>query len=196
MPKFQKIKLALAFISLFALISLVQTTYSKYNTSAFGDATMSVARWQIAINDQDIIQDSFITNVIVPTIIESDHVKAGVLAPRSTAYFDLVIDYTNVETSFEYTLATSIPQSGSISDLRVTAYSENGGELVAVNGELSNLSGTVLVDEEPRVKTIRVYASWEDFDDETMDNSADTQASIDNKKAILNVLLNFKQLVN
>lgn len=196
MPKFHKIKLALAFISLFALISMVQETYSKYNTSAFGDVAMSIARWQIKVNSQDVIQNSYITNTISPTIISNVHVKEGVMAPRSVAYFDLVLDYTNVDTSFDYNIVTSVPPDGAVTDLKVTGYSENGGSIVPVNGMLTNLMGQVLLTDVTRTKTIRIYTSWDDSASETMDNAADTEATLANKKAALNVLINFKQLTN
>lgn len=196
MPKFHKIKLALAFISLFALISLVQETYSKYSASAIADVSMSIARWQITINNQDIIENSYITNTIVPTIISNDHVKEGVLAPRSVGYYDLVIDYTNVDTSFEYTIITSVPEASGVSDLKVTGYSENGGSIIPVNGEISNLNNTILYSESTRVKSLRIYITWEDSEEEQMNNAADTNAALGNKKAMINTLINFKQITD
>ena len=196
MPKFHKIKLALAFISLFALISLVQETYSKYNASAIADVSMSIARWQITINDQDIIENSYITNTIVPTIINNQHVKEGVLAPRSVGYYDLVIDYTNVDTSFEYTIITSVPETSGVSDLKITGYSENGGSITPVNGEISNLSDIVLYTETSRTKTLRIYITWADFAEEDMDNAADTTAALTNQSAMINTVINFKQVTD
>lgn len=175
---------------------MVQETYSKYNTSAFGSASMSIARWQIVVNGQDVVQSSYLTNTITPTIMSSDHVKEGVMAPRSVAYFDLVLDYSKVDTSFEYNIVTTVPQAEAVSDLKVTGYSENGGSIVPVNGAISNLTGTVLLTETQRTKTIRIYTTWEDSVTETMDNAADTDASLTNKKAVINVLINFKQLAN
>lgn len=196
MPKFYKIKLALAFISLFALINMVQVTYSKYNTDASGDASLSIARWQIAINNQDIIASSSITNVITPTIISDANVKDGVMAPESVGYFDLVLDYTNVETSFEYTINTSIPQTSGVTDLKVTGYSIDGGTITPVSGSLVNLTSTILLSESIRSRTVRVYITWEDSLTETMNNAADTDATLNEKQAILSVLINFKQITN
>lgn len=194
MPKFYNIKLALAFLSLFALVSMVQDTYSKYNTAAQGDASLSIARWQISINNQDIIDNSYITNAITPSTISSDHVKEGVFAPQSVGYFDLVLDYSNVDTSFEYTIVTSIPESSGVTDLIVTGYSIDGGTIVPVSGGLTNITNTILLSEVKRTKTIRIYITWEDSLTETMDNEADTDATIAQAQAVLSVLINFKQV--
>lgn len=194
MPKFYNIKLALAFLSLFALVSMVQDTYSKYNTAAQGDASLSIARWQISINNQDIIDNSYITNAITPSTISSDHVKKGVFAPQSVGYFDLVLDYSNVDTSFEYTIVTSIPESSGVTDLIVTGYSIDGGTIVPVSGGLTNITNTILLSEVERTKTIRIYITWEDSLTETMDNEADTDATIAQAQAVLSVLINFKQV--
>lgn len=196
MPKFHKIKLALAFLSLFALISMVQKTYTKYNTSAFGDASMSIARWQIVVNNQDVVQNAFITNVISPTIISNEHVKEGVMAPRAVGYFDLFLNYTNVDTSFDLTVVSSIPNDAGVTDLKVTGYSEDGGAIVPLDGELTNFVRRILLSDSLRTKTIRVYITWEDSETESMDNAADTDASLTNKKAVLHVLLNFKQVTD
>lgn len=194
MPKFYNIKLALAFLSLFALVSMVQDTYSKYNTAAQGDASLSIARWQISINNQDIIDNSYITNAITPSTISSGHVKEGVFAPQSVGYFDLVLDYSNVDTSFEYTIVTSIPESSGVTDLIVTGYSIDGGTIVPVSGGLTNITNTILLSEVERTKTIRIYITWEDSLTETMDNEADTDATIAQAQAVLSVLINFKQV--
>lgn len=194
MRKLFRIKLAFAFFSLFALISMVQETYTKYNTEAMGNATMSIARWQISVNNQDIVSSSFLTNTITPTILESTHVKSGVIAPKSVGYFDLVLDYTNVDTSFEWTLVTSVPATGGVSDLKVTGYSEDGGPLTPVTGQITNITQQVLLNDTQRTKTMRIYITWDDGAGTNMDNAQDTEATLKNLKATLNVLLNFKQI--
>lgn len=191
--KFKKVKLALAFLSLFILINMVQKTYMKYNSSASGEAIFDVARWQITVNNQDIIESSSISNVITPTILENPHTKSGKVAPLSKGYFDIVIDYTNVETSFEYSIKPDLNFNKNVEDFKITGYSVNGGELNTVNDEIAILERIYLNNPE-RVKTIRIYISWYDGEEETMDNAADTNATLQNKKANLNILLNFKQI--
>lgn len=108
----------------------------------------------------------------------------------------MVLDYTNVETSFEYTINTSIPQTSGVTDLKVTGYSIDGGTITPVSGSLVNLTSTILLSESIRSRTVRVYITWEDSLTETMNNAADTDATLNEKQAILSVLINFKQITN
>ncbi len=192
MYKFSKMKLIFAFLSLLLLINFVQDTYAKYNSDATGDAIVTISGWHITVNNQDIISNSFITNVITPTIILNPHVKSGTIAPLSAGYFDLVLDYTNVEVSFDYSFLSSISALSSVTDLKVTGYSEDGGAVIPVSGPLS-ITGTVLLTNPVRTKTVRVYMTWDDSISETMNNAADTNASINNGEAILSVVINFTQ---
>ncbi|NLA33159.1 MAG: hypothetical protein GX864_04400 [Mollicutes bacterium] len=193
MKKFKRIKPFLAVISLFLLINLFQETYAKYTTGASGHARLGIARWLIKINNQDIIESNYITNVINPTIITSPHVKDNVLAPRSTGYFDLVIDYNDVDVSFDYIVNVDVSNQSSVSDLKVTGYSEDGGSVISTPGTISNLTETVLLGDTPRTKTLRVYLMWEDSETEHMNNEADTNAALSQEPAILNVTLRFTQ---
>lgn len=196
MFNFKNLKLVVAFLSLFVLISFVQETYAKYNTEAEGQASVNIARWQISINDQDIITDSYITNVITPTLLNNPNVKDGVIAPQSLGYFDLILNYTNVDVSFNYGITTSISTSSGVSDLKVTGYSENGGAIIPVNGSMTNIGKDILITNTNRTNSIRVYITWEDSDEENMNNSADTTAAINQGKAILNVAIKFKQITD
>lgn len=195
MYNLSKFKLIIACLSLFLLITFVQDTYAKYNTQATGDANVNISRWQISINNQDIISDSFITNVITPTIISNQHVKSGTMAPLSEGYFDLLIDYTNVDVSFSYEVSTEISLSSSVTDLQVTGYSENGGSVIPLSGSM-DINGSVLLSNPLRTKTLRIYMTWDDSLTETMNNSDDTMASINLGKAILTVNLGFTQITN
>ena len=191
MNNFKKIKPFLALI--FLLISMFQETYAKYTTGANGQARLGIARWLIKVNNQDIIESNYITNVINPTIITSPHVKDNVLAPLSTGYFDLSLDYTNVDVSFDYFINIDVSADSSVYDLKVTGYSEDGGETTPVTGTISNLTKTVLLEDTVRTKNIRIYLMWEDSETEQMDNAADTNAAISQEPALLNVSLRFTQ---
>lgn len=190
----KKIKPILAIFSLFLLISIVQETYGKYTSDSTGQAQIGIARWLIKINNQDIITNEYITNVINPTLIGNTNVKDGVIAPRSQGYFDLVLDYTDVDVSFEYNLNAGVSIDSGVSDLKITGYSENGGTVIPASGGLNNITQTINVSNPDRVKTIRIYLIWEDSLTENMDNASDTMAAINQDTAILNVSITFTQV--
>ena len=93
-------------------------------------------------------------------------------------------------------LFRSVPETSGVSDLKITGYSENGGSITPVNGEISNLSDIVLYTETSRTKTLRIYITWADFAEEDMDNAADTTAALTNQSAMINTIINFKQVTD
>lgn len=193
--KFRKLKLAMAFLSLFALVSMVQKTYMKYNSSAGGNTNFNIARWQIAVNNKDIIKANDVTNVITPVIIKNNHVRDGKIAPLSTGYFDLVLDYTNVDISFKLKALLDNNVNNDVKDFKVTSYSLNGGEIIPVNNNLT-IEEKIYLSNPERVKTIRVYVKWLDGVGEIMNNEDDTNATLNQKKASISVQLNFVQINN
>lgn len=74
---------------IFILISLyfINTIYGKYLTSASGTAVMPISRWNITINNQQIKNNSDITNIIIPTFPGNDYIAANIIAPTATRIF-------------------------------------------------------------------------------------------------------------
>lgn len=181
-----------AFASLFVLISLVQNTYAKYTSSATADTEMSIAKWNILVNNSDIINNSDFSNTIQPVFPGSTHISSDIIAPLSEGYFDILIDYTNVDVSFDQTIKLSHSASNTIDDLVITGYSINSGVVTAVGDTSAQITSTVLLSEVSRTKTYRIYVKWIDGAGEQMDNAADTAAT-KTGKASIKVSLSFVQ---
>ena len=190
------IKIILAFVSLVFSISLIQETYAKYQTTATGETSIKIARWNIKVNEQDILLNSAVTEAITPVFIGNDNTKADVIAPRAEGYFDIIMDTTNVDVSFRYTISTSPNLESSVTDLIVTGYSINGSEITNVDGNMTNVTNTVLYTDTNKINTVRVYIKWNDDETGTMTNADDTNASLSLKDASINALINFTQIAN
>lgn len=190
------IKIILAFVSLVFSISLIQETYAKYQTTATGETSIKIARWNIKVNEQDILLNSAVTEAITPVFIGNDNTKADVIAPRAEGYFDIIMDTTNVDVSFRYTISTSPNLESSVTDLIVTGYSINGSEITNVDGNMTNVTNTVLYTDTNKINTVRVYIKWNDDETSTMTNADDTNASLSLKDASINALINFTQIAN
>ena len=54
----RKMLFFVALISLFYCVSIMQDTYGKYLTSAEANAELTIARWSILVNSQDIVNNS------------------------------------------------------------------------------------------------------------------------------------------
>ena len=111
----------MALISLFYCVSIMQDTYGKYLTAAEATTELTIARWQIYVNDQDIVNNSDFSEVITPTFAGTANIQSGVIAPTSTGSFNLEINGEDTDVSFTYTI--SLDTTGcNVSDLQITGY--------------------------------------------------------------------------
>lgn len=189
----RKLKFILAVIALVFCITQIQQTYAKYVDTKEGDTNFTVAKWKILVNNQDITEAATMSSLINPVYVQNDNVAEGVIAPGSEGYFDLVIDASKIEVSFQYNISVTTSENSSVKDLIITGYTLNDGTLIPVDSELNNISNTVYYYSENKVNSLRVYFKWLDGDGESMDNSADTEASLSNNSAKLKVNLSFIQ---
>lgn len=192
----QKFIFIAASISLIFSLIVISDTYAKYQTTAETDTQTSIARWRIKVNDKDVTAGESISNTVTPIFSGNENVKEGVIAPRSTGYFDVVLDTTDVDVSFRYNISTSIASTSAVSDLSITGYSINGGDVVPVTGSISNIGNTIYYGSNVTTTTLRIYIAWEDNETETMDNAADTNATLNNGTADLNVAISFIQVAS
>ena len=192
----KKLILFISCISLILCLLIVRQTYAKYMNTTEGNTNITIARWRILVNNQDIRNNPEITETITPVLLENEHIKPGVIAPTSEGYFDIVIDSSDVDVSFNYTITPSIQENSCVKDLNVTGYSLNNGEIISVvdNAPISN---NILYKDGITTTSIRIHIKWTDDETATMDNKEDTQTTIDETcKGNINVTLNFIQLQN
>ena len=156
----------LAFLSFVLCIFFIQESYAKYLTSTSENASINVARWRILVNNKDIREGNTADAVIVPVFDGNENIASGIIAPTSEGYFDLV----------------------------ATKYSINNGNVVDLNRDNQSITNEVLQANNTAPIYIRVYVIWDDGENSTMDNTADTEATKNGKTAKMNVNLSFIQL--
>lgn len=184
----------LVIFSLTLCVFFVTESYAKYITSAQGNANMKVARWKIIVNNEDIRDNKTLEAEIKPTFLETEHIASDVIAPTSEGYFDLIIDATAADVSFKYNINFSVNENSAVSDLVVSKYSINDGAEINLPADNQSIENTVLYSNNTSPISIRVYVLWNDGEGSTMDNEADTNATKDGKKAMMDVNLSFTQL--
>ena len=192
----RKFLYVIALFSLICSLFTIRETYSKYVSSAIGDANLTIARWNIAINDENILSNTSITNTISPIFIGNENVNDGVIAPKSEGYFDIIIDTTDVDVSYEYIVNTSVSEESAVQDLIVTGYSINNNPKVEVNSNSSTIKNTVLKNTNLSIITLRIFIAWDDSEEATMNNASDTLAALSGDEAKLNVTLSFTQIAS
>ena len=190
----KKFKVLLVIASLAFTLSLMSNTYSRYVASSEGNVALEFARWQILVNKSDITDSTTSTLEFEPVIdTNNDNVAANKVAPSSTGYFDVVIDPTNVDVSFNYSIELSISNSLtdengnpiSIDDLKITEYGIlpekyiEGEDLktTAIDSLTSTITNTVIYENDGfKPFTIRIFFKWFEGtkENETMDDQADT----------------------
>ena len=145
-------------VSIFALLLtlLVFTdAYGLFETNAAADSELSIGKWKIKVNDVDISLAETIT-LDDFTYSVSQHTADGYFAPGRSAQFEIEIDASECEVSAEYTLEID---DSAIEDYPNIYFSiedvDTGNTIVS-----SSISGTVLLSDVNRVKTLRVYLNW------------------------------------
>ena len=193
MKKKMYFTLALALIFLSLTVFLIHDSYAKYLTTLNETTNISVARWRILVNNNDIRNNSSATAVITPVFNPNSHIASNIIAPTSTGYFDLVIDSSGADVSFNYTVDVSVNNQSAVQDLVVTGYQINNGAVVnTVNTPL--IQNTVLYSSGVTTTTIRVFIQWDDSNSASMTNAQDTLAAGGTAK--MDVYLSFTQLAN
>ena len=174
------------------LIISVQT-YAKYLTTASGDGNVSIAKWNISVNDLSIKNTSDISSTIQPYFPGNDNMAQGIVAPNAEGYFDLNLNFTNVDVSFDYTISVTPSELSIVKDLVATGYSIDDGEIVNFDTS-TTITKNINFATKPATQKVRVFIKWIEGSNAQMDNTADTQAAIStNPVALLNVAINFKQ---
>lgn len=195
MKNIKKILFIISCISACISLFFIVETYSRYVSTATGTADISIAKWNITVNDLTVKNNTDLSSKITPIFPGNDHIKADIIAPTAEGYFDLNLNYANADVSFDYEITVTAAEESLVSDLVTTGYSINNGQTISTNDDLS-IIGTVLNTETTRTQSIRIFIKWDD-EAGTMDNSADTAATIpDDAKALLDVNISFKQKAN
>lgn len=186
----RKIIFFVALISLLYCVTFMQDTYAKYVSSVSEEAELTIARWSILINNQDVVNESNFTDTITPVFAGSTNIKSDVIAPTAEGYFELLINGENTDVSFRYTI--SIDTTDCVVDDLVISRYEIDGVQYAYTG--NDVTGTVLISSQNQTADVKFYVTWNDnAATETMDNAADTAASLE-ESASFTVNVNLIQL--
>lgn len=178
------------------LIFFMIQIYAKYLTSASGETTMTIARWNILVNNLSIKNNTDISNSIVPVFEKNENIAEDIIAPTSEGYFDLTLNFKDADVSFEYEITTSVDENSLVKDLVTTGYSIDDGEKIEFSNLNEPIKDTIQLGSGIESRKIRIYILWND-DEQTqqMTNADDTAAAVDGTPALLRVNVSFKQII-
>jgi len=215
----KRIKILSIFIPLSLMLCFMSNTYSRYVADTTGNLKMSFAQWQILVNKEDITNNTSSSITLTPVINENEHVKNNKIAPSSSGYFDISIDPSNVDVSFNYTITLDVVNEN-IPDLIITKYAildkdyndknaitYNNIENNIINGSLdiesiATNSDEIIASDTDDIKNnkfepfiIRICFEWYEGENEKMDNEADSLigSDIENNNLEINAQIKFEQ---
>ena len=193
-----KLKILSVFVIFAFALSIVSNTYSRYVAAAEENIDLALANWQILLNDEDITNSSESAGLINPVILENENVANNKLAPSSVGYFDININASSVELSFNYNI--KINNNEILNDLIITKYKiiEEGTDpeeveyIDVVNNEIN---GTFDYSDENTNKSfkVRVFFEWFDGTNESSNDESDTEIVKNNESLSIGASIRFTQ---
>lgn len=193
----KKLLLLIIGICICFLLFFIVQIYAKYLSSADGNTSLTIANWNIKINDLSIKTNTDISNTIVPVFPGTNHIASNIIAPTAEGYFDLNLDFTDADVSFKYEIQTSPDENSLVKDLVTTGYSINDGDKINFENYNEPITEIVELTDEVRTKKIRIYIMWDDNPEtQTMTNSDDTMTTTSENPALLQVNLSFTQITD
>lgn len=197
MNNHRKFLLLLICICICFMLFFIVQIYAKYITTTEGSTSLTIANWNILVNNSSIKNNTDISNSIVPVFPGNEHISSNIIAPSATGYFDLYLDFSNVDVSFKYEITASAHKDSSIQDLVSTGYSVDDGEIINFETYNTTLTDNIYLSNELRTRKIRIYILWNDDEaTQTMSNSDDTLTTINNTPALLHVNISFTQITD
>ena len=186
------IMVVLTLCSLLVTMCMINETYAKYVTVATSTTSSSIARWKILVNDDDITLGSTSSELIEPIFPGSSDISPDVISPNAEGYFDLVIDASNVDVSFQYRIDINPNENSPVSELVATKYIINGGDEIEFGND-KFIQGEVRLSNNQNPINLRIYVKWDDSLN-IMTTSEDTDTTVGNQSGLLDVTIRVTQI--
>lgn len=183
----------LFFMSLCLFIFSIVYTYARYSSEYEKTTNINLTKWQLIINDSDISNNKNISSTITPVFDANPHISEGIIAPTSTGYFDIEIDCSNTDLSFSYEININNTDSN-VLDFKVVGYSLNNSETILYTSD--SIHANVLYSDNTDTISYRFFIEWDDTEQNVTNNLEDTQLSINNSLATINIDISLKQIID
>ena len=178
------------------ILSIIQI-YAKYLTSAAGDTSISVAKWNIRVNNLSIKNNADISSAVIPVFTGNENIAPNIIAPTAEGYIDLDFDFTDADVSFKYEITTSVDENSSVKDLVATGYSIDDGEKVNFSNFNDPISETISLNSNIKRRKYRLFLLWNDDENTAqMSNADDTSATKNGQPALFRVNISFTQIAD
>lgn len=100
------IRMIIPVIALLVLVIIINTTFSIYSTTGYGQIEANSAAWIIKIENTNIVTETAFqvsqSNITIDNT--NSYADADLLAPGSTGTIDLILDATGTEVAVDYAI--------------------------------------------------------------------------------------------
>lgn len=190
MKKKRILTICLVLLLTISSLYLLQSTYAKYRKKVEQGVELSLARWNIKLNNQSIAGKTAVSSDVTPYFEENENIAENVLAPGVTGYFDIEIDASDVDVSFNYLL--NIIQNEQYPDIIAYGYSLDPTSNQILDIPEDGITGDIV--HNTALTKLRIYIKWDDSSENVMDNAADTALAINNSTFTLTASFVFTQI--
>ena len=118
----------LCIISLLITIFSIQRTYARYYEKVDTTYQTHIKRWLMKVNNHIIQEESTLSEVMQPILIKDENMNDDVLIPGRTGYFEMLLDYSNVDLTFEYEFSIEQLNQQKLTDFEIYGYEVIDGE--------------------------------------------------------------------
>ena len=183
------------FIISLSLTYLFQTSYAKYRKKIEMNTSSNIAGWNIELNNETIYNKKTLSKEITPILIEDSNTKEGVIAPGTEGYFDLIINASKVDVSFNYEILPTISSDTNVTDFKPISYKINPIDNESPIPFETSISG--IIEHNITTTIIRIYVKWDEDETQIMTNEDDTKAgATKDAKGVIKTSIKFNQINN
>lgn len=195
MERKKKIKIIEVLLLIVIIITtfIIGDTYSKYKEQVDTYYRVDMKKWLFKVNDKDIYAETSLTGVIEPTFVDSEYANDDILVPGRELYFDINLDYSQVNVKFDAIFKSEILNTDKLYDFKIFKYVEPEGEKTIRDGtEAISIRIDPMADRTTTSANIRVYMKWNDATNNDLNNLEDTQFKGETLEGIDNTNLRFR----
>lgn len=159
-------------------IFLINSTFARYLTALTATSTVEFGSWSILVNDQNIIENTNLSEFIIPVFNSNPtYIAEDKIVPTSSGYVKININYEEVSVPFEYKISFNQGNSTPLEDFKFTNYTIDGNSEIIVDDSVSSIIGTINPDGVTTERDFILNFAWIDDNSASLDDTQDTSYS-------------------
>ena len=172
----------LCIVSLLITVFSIQRTYARYFEKVDTTYETNIKRWLVNVNESFIRENTTLNEIMEPVLVSNPHMNNNdTLVPGREGYFEFLIDYNSIDLAFKFEFTLEQLNTEPLQDFEVYGYEvvdpvDETANVITETTDISQIiDPTTEVDSNGEKKRlIRVLFRWNDYEDNLMDNLADT----------------------